>query len=63
MKCTDCGAENPTIDASHHYSISYDKEQGKYVKDEGQVLYSCGECHTDLDTTDIEDILKQVDEL
>ncbi len=62
-KCPDCGKENPGINASHHYSIDYSEEQGKYVKGEGQVRYSCAECNTELDITDIEDALTQVDEL
>lgn len=63
MECPNCGWENPTIDASHHYSIVFNYQQGKYVKEVGDVFYVCMHCHGELDVSDIEDVLKSVDEL
>ena len=62
MRCPECG-EELLIRASHSYSISYDKEQGKYVKDDGTVIYWCDECCEILKVSEIEEALKQVDEL
>lgn len=63
MKCVDCDREITQILASHTYTIKYDEEQGKWVKEVGVVHYICGGCINELDTRDIEDILRQVDEL
>lgn len=63
MECPHCGAELTEITVIHNYSIVYDKEQGKWVKQVGEVIYSCGDCEVILDIHNIEDILKQVDEL
>lgn len=63
FSCEDCLADNPAIQASHHYSIEYDEEQGKYSRSDGRAYYSCGNCHTELSLQDIEDVLKSVDEL
>jgi len=63
MECTSCGAEITEILARHEYTIRLDEEQDKGVKEEGEVIYSCGNCLQMVDTCDIEDALKQVDEL
>lgn len=63
MECPSCGMELTKILACHEYAIKYDEEQKKWVRDEGEVGYSCGNCLQSLDTRDIEDILRQVDEL
>ena len=62
-ECSSCGGEPTQIYASHNYSIEYDEEQGKWVKEVGEAVYVCGLCLQELDTRDIEDILRQVDEL
>lgn len=62
-KCPHCGAVLDDVLASHNYSITYSSEQEKWVKSEGNVEYRCGNCIEELDIHDIEDILKQVDEL
>ena len=61
--CGDCDTENPKILAIYRYTITYDKEQGKYVKRDDSVEYACGECLEELDIHDIEVVLKSVDEL
>ena len=61
--CADCVAELTEILGSHNYSISYDKEQKKWVKEVGEATYVCGNCYNELNTCEIEDILRQVDEL
>ena len=63
VECVSCGEDLTEILAAHNYSIKYDEEQGKWVKDVGEVVYVCGLCLQELDTRDIEDILRQVDEL
>lgn len=63
MECPSCGAEVTEILARHEYTISYSEEQGKWVKDVGEAGYSCGNCLGNLEPRDIEDILRQVDEL
>jgi len=63
VECVSCGGEPTEILANHNYSIRYDEEQSKWVKETGEVVYVCGLCLQELDTHDIEDILKQVDEL
>ncbi|MBA7638622.1 hypothetical protein ES703_46278 [subsurface metagenome] len=63
VECSSCGKEPTTILADHRYDIRYDKEQGKWVKETGEVVYVCGLCLEELDIHDIEDILRQVDEL
>lgn len=63
MICQYCGKEPKLILASHDYDIKYDEVQKKWVKSTGDVVYNCGECHQELSVHDIEDILKQVDEL
>lgn len=61
-KCPYC--DDPlTILARHDYQIGYDEEQHKWVKDVGEVQYVCNNCYEVLDTHDLEDILKQVDEV
>lgn len=62
-ECNSCGMKLTGILADHNYSIKYDEEQKKWVKDCGDVKYVCGNCLEELDTRDIEDILRQVDEL
>lgn len=61
MQCPNCGAEITEILATHNYSI--EKHDEVWVKQVGGVIYSCSNCEVILDIHDIEDILKQVDEL
>jgi len=63
MKCPYCGAELTEIVVVDNYTIDYSEEQGKWVKQIGEATYSCGNCEVILRTDDIEDILRQVDEL
>lgn len=63
VECPSCGKEPTEILATHSYSIEYDEEQGKWLKKDGEPVYVCGLCLEELDTRDIEDILRQVDEL
>ena len=63
VECQSCGKEPDVIFAEHRYDIRYDEKQGKWVKEVGEVLYVCGLCLEDIDACDIEDILRQVDEL
>lgn len=63
MQCPRCGAENPEVLARHDYSIEYEETLRRWVKTEGGVTYSCGNCLAILETNEITDILKQVDEL
>ena len=63
MECPNCGAENPEIIADHRYLIAYNEEQGKYLKDDGEVTYSCNQCSELLGIADIQDALREVDEL
>ena len=63
VECPSCGKEPTEIYAVHNYSIKYDYEQGQWVKETGEVIYVCGLCLQEVDTHDIESILKQVDEL
>ena len=63
MKCPSCDAEVTTILASHDYTIELNSETGQWVKDVGEAMYVCGSCLQELSVHDIEDILRQVDEL
>jgi len=63
VECPSCGKELTRILSDHRYDIRYDEEQGKWVKEIGEGIYVCGLCLEELDTHDIEDILRQVDEL
>ncbi len=63
MNCPECGKELLTILAKHEYNIKCDKEQGKWVKQDINVDYACSTCLESLGPLDIEDILRQVDEL
>ncbi len=63
VKCSGCGAEVTEILANHHYTVEYSEEQEKWVKNIGDVTYGCGNCLEEFDTHDIEDVLRQVDEL
>ena len=63
MQCPNCNAELTEIIAEHTYAIEYSEEQGRWTKSTGDVEYRCAICTDELSTTDIEDILKQVDEL
>lgn len=63
MKCPSCGGEITEILACHTYTISYNTEQGKWLKETGGVVYNCAICMDELGIHDIEDILRQVDEL
>lgn len=62
-ECPSCGKKLAGILARHDYPIDYNEEQKKWVKECGDVRYACGSCLEELDTRDIEDILRQVDEL
>ncbi len=63
MECPHCERELLLILSEHGYNIKYDKEQGKWIKRDDSVEYRCSNCLEELDTHDIEDILRQVDEL
>ncbi len=63
IECQSCGEEVTDILAAHNYSIYWDKEQGKWGKSDGTAVYVCSHCLEELGICDIEDILKQVDEL
>ena len=61
MQCTNCGAELTEILATHNYTI---EEHGEgWVKQVGEVTYSCTNCEGIIVVNEIQDILKQVDEL
>lgn len=62
-ECPSCGAVLTRILASCRYTIEHSEEQCSWVKDEGSTTYVCGNCMEELNTHDIEDILRQVDEL
>ena len=63
MNCPSCEKELTTILARHEYTIKFDTDQAKWVKEIGDAEYACNSCLETLVTTDIEDILRQVDEL
>ncbi len=63
MQCPYCGAELTEILACYNYAIEYSEEQERWVKSIGSVVYSCSNCTDELDTHQIEDVLRQVDEL
>lgn len=64
VECPSCGKKPTEIRASHDYTIWYDEVQGRWVKETGQITYTCGLCLEELDVrVDIRDVLKQVDEL
>ena len=63
MNCPQCERELKTVLALHRYNIKYDEEQKKWIKSCGEAEYACSMCLERLDTHDIEDILRQVDEL
>ena len=51
-----------SIWAVHRYLITQDNK-GEFHKDEGDVKYECGRCGYVLGVSEIEDALRQVDEL
>jgi len=62
--CPSCGGKPTEIRASHDYTIRYDEKQSRWIKEIGEVTYVCGLCLEELDVhIDIEDVLRQVDEL
>ncbi len=63
QECPSCGAILTEIQANHNYLIELSGETNKWGKSDGCVEYTCGNCHGVLGIHDIEDILKQVDEL
>lgn len=63
MKCPNCGIVLTEIHASHDYTIELNKETQSWVKHDVAVEYTCEWCRDVLAVHDIEDILKQVDEL
>ena len=63
MTCGSCGAVLSEIMVTHNYTIEYSEEQEAWVKTVGEAFYSCGNCEVVLDTNDLTDILRQVDEL
>lgn len=62
-ECNSCDKVLTGILAQNTYSIRYDEEQKKWVKECGEATYVCSNCLEELDSRDIEDILRQVDEL
>ena len=63
MKCPHCERTLESICASHDYMINLVPNTDLYSKTVGDVDYVCGECLGTLAISDIEDILRQVDEL
>lgn len=63
LQCPSCGAILTEILVHHNYTIEYSEEQEKWVKSDGDASYLCVNCMEELDIGDIEDILRQVDEL
>ncbi len=63
MQCPNCGAENPEISACHTYIIEYSTEQEKWVKGIGGAEYTCTNCSEELSGDELDDVLRQVDEL
>lgn len=61
--CPVCEGASTEIEVVHVYTLKYDEAQDKWVKSEGDVRYGCGMCALMLDIHDIEDILREVDEL
>ena len=61
--CSECGAAQPEIIATHEYLIEYSEEQQRWIKSTGIVVYRCCNCDAELNTHKIADILKQVGEL
>lgn len=60
--CPVCKKELSIIHATHVYDITLCRPDD-WSRDEGSVEYKCGHCEELLSTNEIEDILKQVDEL
>ncbi len=60
-KCPECG-KKLNMDATHLYSITQD-DGGKFHRSDGEASYRCDNCGTFLHISQIEDALKQVDEL
>jgi len=63
MQCPSCSQEVTEILAHHDYTIELDASTGNWHKNENGVVYSCSNCLEELNLHDIEDVLKQVDEL
>jgi hypothetical protein len=65
MQCPHCGQEVTEIMATHEYAIRFNHIWSRWVKDNGEVTYRhyASGCMEALDTSEIADILKQVDEL
>ncbi len=59
--CPECD-KKLNIEATHLYDITQDDE-GKFGKSDGDATYRCANCGTFLHISQIEDALKQVDEL
>lgn len=63
MKCPNCEEEIIGVSATHDYSIELDPDTNQYTKHDISTEYVCQACGNGLGISDIEDILKQVDEL
>ena len=63
IQCPECGAELTEILARHAYMIEYSTLMERWTKSDGSVVYTCSNCEVELSIHDIEDALKQVDEL
>ena len=63
MQCPNCGAENPEISACHTYLIEYSTEQEQWIKNIGDVTYTCCNCAEEIGGDELDIILRQVDEL
>lgn len=61
QECPAGGHPLKTINATHEYRIH--QEEGKCRKTVGLVTYQCETCNAILSVGEIEDILRQVDEL
>lgn len=59
--CPCCGNELE-IKANHEYIIKQNGE-GRWHKGEGSVIYTCTSCGSNLAPNEIEEALKQTDEL
>ena len=65
IECPECGDEcggKLDIMAVHRYEITQD-DKGRFSKTDGEVEYRCSKSGCELHTSQIEDALRQVDEL
>lgn len=59
--CPECGVVL-NIEAIHYYDITQDDER-KFHRTDGDVTYRCSACGATLHISQIEDALRQVDEV